>query len=125
MYCLLDETPLWNVQATTLSKILHRKRPRSIVLHDRWVWKCYIGTGAVPHAESRSWAAYMVLMSLAIRDDLRNQSDQFAALARSSSGAASLTAVRLLDILAWRSQGETPKIDEPEAGDRLIDPSST
>src|SRR4051794_30371964 len=37
LYAALDnpsEQP-WNVLGTTLSKILHRKRPNSLVLHDR------------------------------------------------------------------------------------------
>lgn len=105
LYDILDEEPMWNVQATTLSKVLHRKRPASIVLHDRWVRECYLGTPSVLRATNRSWADYMVLISLAIRDDLSGHADQFARLATASGEAATLSPVRLLDILAWRSKG--------------------
>lgn len=108
LYEILDEEPMWNVQATTLSKILHRKRPASVVLHDRWVRECYLGSPAVLRATNRSWAEYMVLISLAIRDDLSDHEDQFNKLATSSGEAATLSPVRLLDILAWRSKGSSP-----------------
>lgn len=44
LYSVSDEQrPPWGVQGTTLSKVLHRKRPQSLVLHDTWVWGCYVG----------------------------------------------------------------------------------
>ena len=105
LYEVLD-TPdrPWGIKATKLSKVLHRKRPASVVLHDRWVYACYVGDGApVPRARRRSWAEYMTLLTLAVRPDLR---DQAAALDRVAEAAPDdVSRVRLLDILAWRSQG--------------------
>lgn len=105
LYSVLDDARPWNVKATTLSKVLHRKRPSAVVLHDRWVMDCYLGTDIVPKVAYRSWADYMTLISCAVRNDLASQASQFAALSEVSRGARSLTAVRLLDILAWRSKG--------------------
>lgn len=105
LYSVLDDAHPWGVQETTLSKVLHRKRPRAVVLHDQWVRDCYIETERVPRVRHRSSAEYMVLISCAVRDNLRDQSEAFEQLATTSAEAKKLTPVRLLDILAWRSQG--------------------
>jgi hypothetical protein len=36
------------IGGTKLSKVLHRKRPQSVPLHDRWVRSCYVGTTGDP-----------------------------------------------------------------------------
>jgi len=57
LYAVLDGLAAkpWGVEGTTLSKVLHRKRPQSLVLHDRWVRACYVGgDGPVPRAQERS-----------------------------------------------------------------------
>jgi hypothetical protein len=107
LYSVLDgDAPPVGALGTTLSKILHRKRPQSIVLHDQWVRACYIGDDApVPTARTREWADYMALVTYAIGEDIRAQPDQFAQLDAAASTPGELSAVRLLDILAWRSQG--------------------
>jgi hypothetical protein len=104
MYAVLDDSEAkpWGVNATTLSKVLHRKRPSSIALHDRWVRACYLGPGApVPRARVRSWATYMTLVSQAMAADLRSQPEQFARLQAASRAKPALTDLRLLDIVAW------------------------
>jgi hypothetical protein len=109
LYAVLDDpqTRPWGVSGTTLSKILHRKRPQSIVLHDRWVRRCYVGGDApVQPSKDRSWADYMVAVSLAIRDDLQSQREVFASLDEATSSPGRLSHVRLLDILAWKSKGK-------------------
>ena len=94
------------MKATTLSKVLHRKRPNSIVLHDKWVNACYVGTdGPVARTKNRSWAEYMVAITLAIGHDIRTQQDKFKMLDQAASSPGELTQVRLLDIVAWRSKG--------------------
>lgn len=110
LYAVLDDptTKPWNANATTLSKVLHRKRPHALVLHDRWVHACYLGDGGpVPRAEERSWADYMTAITTAIGNDIRTQRSAFEALDAATSTPGELTPVRLLDILAWMSQGET------------------
>lgn len=111
LYAVLDdpETKPWNANATALSKILHRKRPSALVLHDRWVWECYVGNGGpVPRVKERSWADYMSEISRAIAHDIRRQRSVFAELDSVTSHPGELSPVRLLDIMAWMSRGESP-----------------
>lgn len=105
---LSGPTKPWNVSATTLSKILHRKRPASVVLHDRWVRACYVGEDRpVPTATTRTWSEYMTAITIAIAEDLRAQPDAFEKLSAATGAPARLTPVRLLDILAWTSKGRS------------------
>ncbi|WP_431603056.1 DUF6308 family protein [Janibacter limosus] len=46
---------------TVLSKILHRKHPKSLPLHDKWVRRCYLGSDGVPTDKTRPWAEYGLL----------------------------------------------------------------
>ncbi len=104
LYAVLDDpgTKPWGVNGTTLSKVLHRKRPTSLALHDKWVRVCYLGPGApVPRAKLRSWAEYMTLVSQAMASDLHNQPLQFSVLQLASKADPALTDLRLLDIVAW------------------------
>jgi hypothetical protein len=92
-------------------KVLHRKRPDTLVLHDTWVRSCYVGSepnARVPRAERRSWAEYMSLISIAIGRDLRVQRHLFDRLGAAASGHGKISDLRLLDILAWMSKGEPP-----------------
>lgn len=93
---------------TKLSKILHRKRPALLCLHDKWVRLCYLGEGApVPNAKVRSWAEYMKLVSQAMAHDIRSQSEQVATLRSAVGGSSEITDLRLLDIVAWSSRGQS------------------
>jgi len=115
LYGVLDpRTRPWGVDGTTLSKVLHRKAPHSLVLHDRWVRACYVGyDGPVPPAKNRSWVDYMTEITAAIGKDIRDQPAAFAQL-DAATGAGQLSYVRLLDILAWKSRGLSPTDHEPE-----------
>lgn len=111
LYAVLDDpqTSPWNVQGTTLSKVLHRKRPESLVLHDIRVRACYVGDDApVPDQKGRSWSDYMVAITRAIGNDIRTQQASFELLDQAASCPGELTHVRLLDMLAWKSQGSSP-----------------
>jgi len=104
LYAVLDDpgTKPWGVNGTTLSKVLHRKRPSSIALHDRWVEACYLGDGGpVPRAKSRTWAEYMSSVSRAMATDLRSHVNEFLRLQQASNASPPLSDLRLLDILAW------------------------
>lgn len=107
LYAALDDPDQdhFGVSGTTLSKVLHRKRPKSIVLHDRWVRSCYVhADGPVRTVRRRLWADYMTELTAAVGADLRNQSEEFTRLGRASSANPALTPVRLLEIVAWRSR---------------------
>lgn len=92
---------------TTLSKILHRKHPKSLPLHDKWVRRCYLGSDGVPIDQTRPWADYMALVTQAIKTDLTRQQDEMATLRTAVQGSVKLTDLRLLDILAWTSKGKS------------------
>lgn len=118
LYEVLDDpiSSPWGVGGTTLSKVLHRKRPHSVVLHDRWVHACYVGDDApVPRAKSRTWADYMVLITDAIKHDITSQSDAFAILRAAAGDRGRLSDVRLLDILAWNSKGDAPALSTDDS----------
>lgn len=120
-FAILD-TPdaLPGIGATKLSKVVHRKRPAAIPLHDRWVRACYVGEGfPVPRAKHRSYRTYMTLLAQAMRRDLREQPDQFAALRSASGAEPALTDLRLLDIVAWHA-GQRPA-DFRRVCPRLVD----
>jgi hypothetical protein len=89
-----------DVGVTRLSKILHRKRPQFLVLHDRQVRTCYQERIEYPKKD-RPWAQYMVELSLAIREDLVSQRASFDRLAAAVGAAGPVSRVRLLDIVAW------------------------
>jgi hypothetical protein len=111
LYEVLDDpsTRPWGVGGTTLSKVLHRKQPHSVVLHDRWVRACYVGEGApVSRARGRTWGDYMVLITNAIREDIASQPEAFGVLRAAAGEPGHLSDVRLLDILAWNSKGDAP-----------------
>jgi hypothetical protein len=96
--------------------VLHRKRPESLALHDRWVQACYLGDRApVPRSKGRSWAEYMTLVSQAMATDLRDQADQFSTLQHASQAEPALTDLRLLDILAWNAGRQSPEAAKDES----------
>ena len=107
LYEVLDDPTArpWGVGGTTRSKVLHRKPSQSVVLHDRWVRACYVGDDApVPRATSRTWADYMVLITIAIREDMASQPEVFGVLKAAAGEPGRLSDARLLDILAWNSK---------------------
>jgi hypothetical protein len=107
VYSVLDQKPRpAGVQATTLSKVIHRKRPEFLILHDKQVARCYVGSKKPVKRDSRrSWADYMTAVSLSVADDLRRQEaawEELAAVAALVQGPA-LSRLRLLDIVAWNA----------------------
>ena len=113
LYAVLDDNKRRpaGVQVTTLSKVLHRKRPRFLILHDKWIKRCYWGDdpqARVQRDTSRAPSDYAVAISQAIAEDLTSQRRIFAELVDQVPTAAGLSDVRVLDILAWRSQGNQP-----------------
>lgn len=113
LYAVLDEPSLkpWSVGATKLSKVLHRKRPQSVVLHDTWTRRCYLDTPRVPRSKNRSWADYMSAVSAGIRDDLLRQDAEFQVVRDASAANPTLSDIRLIDILAWNAgKSSQPKV---------------
>lgn len=111
LYAVLDDDhqshPSHGLGGTTLSKVLHRKRPHALCLNDQFVWSCYVENGPIPRVRVRAWADYMTELTMAMREDLITQESKFQALRRHVKGKQ-LSDLRILDILAWTSKGISP-----------------
>lgn len=104
LYAILGDstTKPWGIGGTKLSKLLLRKRPSSLALHDKRVRACYVGgDGPIPAAGQRSWSQYMVLIHQAMAEDLQRQAAIFKLLEAHSLAQPPLADLRILDILAW------------------------
>jgi len=107
LYTPLDERPRpHGIKGTTLSKVLHRKRPGFIPLFDREVRACYAeihgGTPArIPPDRSRSWSEYMGLIADEIRNDLLASRSGWDEVASANKGDHPITTLRCFDIVAW------------------------
>jgi hypothetical protein len=101
LYHPLGNRGLLGVSATTLSKVLHRKRPRLIPLHDRHVKAAYV-PDRFPSVKDRSWEEYMVCLMKEMRFDLKSQMAGWKkVLADAGSANPTLTPLRAMDIVVW------------------------
>jgi Family of unknown function (DUF6308) len=94
-----------DLKGSLIAKVLHRKRPDLIPLYDSRVLTFYRGD-AVPPARrgERSWREYMQLLVRAMRQDLRDNSEEFTRLAKiAPADGPRLTPLRVLDIVVWMS----------------------
>ncbi|WP_061961099.1 DUF6308 family protein [Demequina flava] len=109
VYSPLDEPRFQDrgVRRTTLSKVLHRKRPALFALHDEKVNKCYFRDDVIPKDTSRSWARSMAVFNARVASDVREQPSQLERLAAAVAGKAQLSHLRLLDIVAWHAAGKS------------------
>jgi hypothetical protein len=104
---ILDGPSLRGVKLTTLTKVIHRKRPAFMPLHDKFVKACYVGTQeSFPmHLDRhRTWVQYWVIMATAIERDLGNQVDICAHLG--ALAGENVAALRVLDVVAWKAGKE-------------------
>ncbi len=107
LYAPLDSRPRpHGVKGTTLSKVLHRKRPDLVPLFDREVRKCFTDkhgrtAARVPYDRKRSWSDYMTLLAGEIRNDLLEAEDNWADVHEAVSGEVPITLLRCFDIVAW------------------------
>jgi hypothetical protein len=129
LFAVLDDGAVPGVAGTTLAKVMHRKRPAFIPLHDKFVRRCYVGDEPYPVPKPRgrrTWAAYIRLLGEVVAEDLRREQEWFAAVAGMATGPA-VTSLRALDIVAWRAGreaaaghrgpvGPDPAFDDEDAG---------
>jgi hypothetical protein len=95
-----------DVRGSLLAKVLHRKRPGLIPLFDSKVQMFYHSEQCVPPApkDGRTVRQYMGLLVRAMRQDLRDNAEEFAALARLvPEDGPPITPLRVLDIVVWAS----------------------
>ncbi len=100
---VLDEQKPPHIGLTTLTKVLHRKRPKFVPIHDKFVKTCYLGDQGFPvHTTSdRTWADYFADFAAAIDGDIRAQTDALERLREESGALVSL--LRILDVIAWNA----------------------
>lgn len=100
LFSVLDNGKVLGVGGTTLSKVLHRKRPELIPLRDRFVHDAYVPDRMEPSPE-RTWVEYFRLLLVEMQADLRANPTGWQSLTQIPSGGG-LTPLRALDIIAWR-----------------------
>jgi hypothetical protein len=93
---------LKGASATTLSKVLHRKRPGLIPLQDAQVRRCFQqGPGApLPRKPGRTWVQFTTELASVIQADLREQAGVWQAVADLATDPV-ITPLRAYDIAAW------------------------
>jgi len=99
LFSVLDTHDAFGIGGTTLSKVLHRKRPALIPLHDTFVRQAYVPERIEP-ARSRSWERYVRLLVSEMKADLCASPACWKTLA-AIPARGGLTALRALDIVAW------------------------
>lgn len=106
LFSVLDSAPYAGkgVRGTILSKVLHRKRPDLVPLYDSRIFEAYTAPGAIPRSTHRSWQESMTLLLAQMRADLQSEVKAFTQLVEvAGSTGASLTRLRILDVLVWRT----------------------
>lgn len=107
LYSILDTDRPYGVRATTLAKILHRKRPGLVPLYDREVRACYFNehTKNLPRlttSRTEPWSEFMVRVAAAIRDDILSAQAEWTSLATNNGSNPPIGVLRAFDIVAWR-----------------------
>jgi hypothetical protein len=105
LYSVIDAKRTHGARATTLSKVLHRKRPDLIPLYDTQVRRTYMGCPDAPvnaGGRTRSWRQMMAELIPAIQHDLEVERAFYDEVAEYASDPV-ITPLRALDIIAWWS----------------------
>lgn len=102
VFDVLEEKRADNVRLTTLSKVLHRKRPDLLPLFDDKIRHCYTECpeAPVPNVRKRSKRDYRLAWLAAVQHDLDRQHDLWEEIAAIAPGPA-ITPLRALDIIGW------------------------
>jgi hypothetical protein len=102
LFGILEEKPTKHVQLTTLSKVLHRKRPELLPLFDANIRYCYseCDSAPVPYEKTRSYAGYRGAWLTALQNDLTTQLPHWEEIAAIAPGPK-ITPLRALDIIGW------------------------
>lgn len=102
LFDVLEERPADNVKLTTLSKVLHRKRPELLPLFDAKIAHCYTDCpeAPVPKVRKRSKRDYRIAWLEALQYDLKSQHDLWSEIADIAPGPK-ITPLRALDIIGW------------------------
>lgn len=102
LFDVLEEKRADNVRLTTLTKVLHRKRPELLPLFDDKIRHCYTDCpdAPVPKVRKRSNRDYRLAWLKVVQHDLHTQHDLWEEIAAIAPGPA-ITPLRALDIIGW------------------------
>jgi hypothetical protein len=102
LFDVLEEKPADNVKLTTLSKVVHRKRPELLPLFDAKIRYCYTdcAEAPVPPMKKRSKRDYRLAWLEALQRDLDGQHEQWEEIAAIAPGQK-ITTLRALDVVGW------------------------
>jgi hypothetical protein len=102
LFGVLEAIPTKYVRLTTLSKVLHRKRPDLLPLFDDNIAYCYseCPSAPVPYEEGRSRRDYRLAWLRAVQSDLAAQLHYWKEIAAMAPGPK-ITPLRALDIVGW------------------------
>lgn len=102
LFAVLEDRRADNVQLTTLSKVLHRKRAELLPLFDAKIRYCYTdcAEAPVPTKKKRSKRDYRLAWLSEVQKDLDGQHDQWEEIAAIAPGPK-ITPLRALDIIGW------------------------
>lgn len=102
LFGVLEENPVKYVRLTTLSKVLHRKRPELLPLFDDNIRYCYSECEGAPvkYKDGRSNAEYRRAWLDALQVDLAEQLSYWQEIAAIAPGPK-ITPLRALDIIGW------------------------
>lgn len=104
LFGILDRDRPYGIRLTTLSKLLHKKRPSLLPIWDRYVEQCYGHDKRVAVRGNKSKQDFVARWMTAIRDDLATYAAQWNALtALAPQGGPPITTLRALDIVVWMS----------------------
>lgn len=104
---VIDSGAIHGVRLTTLSKVLHRKRPQIFPLYDVHIEDCYqdVDSAPVPRVKGRrSWSDFAQLWLRAVQHDLSTPpvAGCWATLAGlTPDGGPEISPLRALDIVGW------------------------
>jgi hypothetical protein len=114
---VLDDDRRRGVRLTTLTKVLHRKRPLFVPLYDQYVRACYVGSSDSHRLQpnrGHTDREFVAILAEAIATDLDAQAATWEHLKGLAQNAASsrqvpspeVSQLRVLDVVAW-NRGHT------------------
>lgn len=98
IYRLLRRPGIWGVGGTTLSKVLHRKRPRFLPLFDTKVKALYFDRPDAPlhHARRQPWDDYMVTLTQHLASEIAEDPEAWDDISQGK-----VSRLGALDIVVW------------------------
>jgi hypothetical protein len=110
LYGVLDGRPTPQLGLIKLAKMLHLKRPGLLPLYDDKIWRCYgeLGNKRMSSVRGRSNKNFMIAWLPHIKKDLEEGLEHWTEIAAlAPADGPKVTALRALDMVAWRLVANT------------------